>query len=154
MEKLQVALQRLDALANKLEAKNTAISEGSVGWHIAHCHLVVQGIVAALGASNPADYRWTFNKRRVLVLWIGKMPRGKAKAPGRVQPKQTVDPEVLQSATAKTTEALQTLKQLPPNAHFTHPFFGVLNKNQSLRVLLIHTKHHLAIIADILKVRS
>jgi hypothetical protein len=154
MKEIKEALLRLDALANKFEAKNTQVSEASVGWHIAHGHLVVQSIVAALGASNPADYKWAFNIKRMGVLLVGALPRGKAKAPARVQPLNEITPEILAAASEKTAAALQRLTELPAKAHFKHPFFGVLHKNHSLRTMTIHTNHHIRIINDILKANA
>jgi hypothetical protein len=154
MKQLKAALQRLDALANNFTAKNTTVSEGSVGWHIAHCHLVVQSIVAALAASDPALYRWSFNMRRMGVMAVGALPRGKAKAPSRVQPRAETDLAALAEASQKTAQALQKIPDLPAKAHFKHPFFGVLHTKHSIRTMQIHTNHHVRIIHDILKTQA
>ena len=46
---------------------------------------------------------------------------------------------------------LKQLELLPENIFFDHHIFGMLNKQETLRFLEIHTNHHLKIVNDILK---
>jgi hypothetical protein len=46
---------------------------------------------------------------------------------------------------------LMDWEKLDKNAHFQHPFFGILNKKETDNFLALHTKHHLMIIKDILE---
>jgi hypothetical protein len=46
---------------------------------------------------------------------------------------------------------LMDWEKLDKNAHFPHPFFGILNKKETDNFLALHTKHHLMIIKDILE---
>ncbi|GAA4949969.1 hypothetical protein GCM10023314_24170 [Algibacter agarivorans] len=46
---------------------------------------------------------------------------------------------------------IKAVKPLPKTSHFKHHVFGMLAKQQTLRFLEIHTKHHLKIVNDILK---
>ena len=50
----------------------------------------------------------------------------------------------------KAQQNLRLLAGLPSGAHFTHPYFGVLNKSHTTKFLTLHTRHHLSIISDIL----
>jgi hypothetical protein len=84
-------------------------------------------------------------------MTTGKIPRGKGKAPDRVVPRATYTADELQNHLNTTIEKLQIIEKIQPNQHFTHPFFGQLNKKPMLKFLKIHTNHHLHIINDILK---
>ena len=45
---------------------------------------------------------------------------------------------------------MKNWESLDKNTHFPHPFFGILNKKETENFLVLHTKHHLMIINDIL----
>ena len=84
------------------------------------------------------------------MFFLEKFPRGKAKAPEIVKPKENEKadfPKLL----IQTKEALQKLKQTDPNQYFRHPIFGDLNKKNTFIMLDIHTIHHLAIVKDIIR---
>ena len=57
----------------------------------------------------------------------------------------------LQESLKNTYQAITYLKDCEANQYFMHPFFGQLNKKQTIKFLEIHTEHHLKIIRDILK---
>ena len=48
-------------------------------------------------------------------------------------------------------ENILRFKEILPKAHFRHPIFGTLTREQSRHFIQIHTEHHLKIIRDILK---
>ena len=98
------------------------------------------------------EYQWHFNFKRFLIMSVAKkIPRGKAKAPKIVRPEGDISPETLSLSLEKVRENIKDWKSLDKNAHFPHPFFGVLNKKETEHFLVLHTKHHLMIIQDILK---
>jgi hypothetical protein len=152
-------MQNLHHLINQLESKSTqfentylTVSSGSVGWHIEHSLKTIDQIVTACKNSNPSNYQWHFNFKRFLILTIAKkIPRGKAKAPKIVRPEGEINQETLALSVSKVRENLIDWKNLDKNANFPHPFFGVLNKKETENFLVLHTKHHLMIIKDILK---
>ena len=80
-----------------------------------------------------------------------KIPRGKAKAPKIVRPEGDISPETLNLSLEIVRENIKDWKTLDKNVHFQHPFFGVLNKRETEKFLILHTKHHWMIIKDILK---
>jgi hypothetical protein len=84
------------------------------------------------------------------VFSIGKIPRGKGKAPKHVVPKEDYTLESLKEHLSKTKLILATLDQINPNQFFEHPFFGKLKKKQSIYFLVLHAKHHLAIINEMI----
>jgi len=130
---------------------NHAISEASVGWHIEHSLLVIKQVTATVAQSEPKLYKSKFNLSRFFVFLLKTIPRGKAKAPKVVIPVDEITKETLQESLKNTYQAIAYLKDCQENQYFMHPFFGQLNKKQTIKFLEIHTEHHLKIIRDILK---
>ena len=56
INQLAIQLQEMQTLAVQWETTNPAISSSSVGWHLLHNLQVINGVVATLAASNPAEY--------------------------------------------------------------------------------------------------
>lgn len=152
-------MQELNKLINQLESDiasfdkvNLAVSSGSVGWHMAHSLKTIDQIVSACKHSNPPEYQWQFNFKRLLIMSImKKFPRGKAKAPKIVRPEGDISQETLTLSLEHVRENLMNWDSFDKNVHFPHPYFGVLNKKETENFLVLHTKHHLMIIKDILK---
>ena len=152
-------MKQLHHLITELESKithhhvtNLSISKSSVGWHIEHSLKTIDQIVSATKNSNPLAYKWKFNFKRVLILHLlQKIPRGKAKAPKVVQPEGEINQKTLVESVSKVKENILPWKELDKNINFQHPIFGLLNKKETENFLVLHTKHHLMIINDILK---
>jgi hypothetical protein len=151
MNKIADLLNQLENKITFFEMSNPEISNGNVGWHIEHSLLTLNGITDFIIKSNPQDYQWKFNLSRIIVLTTKKIPRGKAKAPKVVQPKDSVDSVFLQNHLSETQKKIKGLDQLSSNNYFDHPFFGKIKLKQTIKFLEIHTKHHLDIINDIVK---
>jgi hypothetical protein len=152
MQNLQNLISQLESKISQFETTNLAVSGGSVGWHIEHSLKTIDQIVTACKNSNPSEYQWHFNFKRFLILTVAKkIPRGKAKAPKIVRPEGDISTESLTLSLEKVKENLKNWESLDKNANFPHPFFGVLNKKETENFLVLHTKHHLIIIKDILK---
>jgi hypothetical protein len=151
-------MKRLYALVNELEASiphmeklNTAVSHAPVGWHIQHSILVALQIIQAVENSNPADYQSKFNLKRFLIYTLNKIPRGRAKAPERVMPKEAFKTDELKKDIQLLKSRLDVLNTLEHSKFFIHHMFGHLNLKATIKMLKIHTKHHLDIINDIIK---
>ncbi len=152
MQELHKLLDQLESDISSFDKVNLTVSSGSVGWHIAHSLKTIDQIVTACKHSNPTEYQWHFNFKRFLIMSVAKkIPRGKAKAPKIVRPEGDIDTESLALSLEKVRENIMDWKSLDKNVHFPHPFFGVLNKKETEHFLVLHTKHHLMIIQDILK---
>ena len=152
MQELHKLLNQLESDISSFDKVNLAVSSVSVGWHIEHSLKTIDQIVTACKKSNPVNYKWRFNFKRVLIMGIvKKIPREKAKAPKIVRPDGTISSDSLQLSLQKVKENLIDWNQLEKNAHFSHPFFGDLNKKETEEFLVLHTKHHLMIIDDVLK---
>ena len=152
MQELHKLLDQLESDISSFDKVNLTVSSGSVGWHIAHSLKTIDQIVTTCKHSNPSEYQWHFNFKRFLIMSVAKkIPRGKARAPKIVRPEGDIDTESLALSLEKVRENIMDWKSLDKNAHFPHPFFGVLNKKEMEHFLVLHTKHHRMIIKDILK---
>lgn len=149
MKNIEKALSELYSYVEQQDQLNQNISTVNVGWHIEHSSLVIIKIIETVIQSDPSRYKWTFNAKRSLFFFLNKFPRGKAKAPEIVKPKQVVQTD-FESLLHQTRNALIALQAAEPNQFFLHPIFGNLNKKDTFRMLAIHTSHHLHIIKDIL----
>jgi len=151
MKNLDAMLPELANYIADYNQSNKAISEASVGWHIEHSLLVIKQITATVAQSEPKLFKPKFNTSRFFVFLLNTIPRGKAKAPKMVIPADDITIEGLQESLKNTYQAIAYLKDCLDNQYFMHPFFGQLNKKQTIRFLAIHTEHHLKIMRDILK---
>lgn len=127
------------------------VSQTGVGWHIEHSLLVINKTIEAVKKSDGSKYKWKFNFARTIIYTIGKIPRGKAKAPASVQPSGEYNIDKLKSDFITAKNNITALNSLPGNKFFTHPFFGDLNVKPTITFLKIHSKHHLKIINSIIK---
>ena len=153
MKKLNLLLDQLESLIKEYEKINPAVSTSTIGWQIDHSFLVINTVVDQIKKSNPSNYRWKFNKNRFLVQTIlRKIPRGRVKAPKSVQSFEEISLEYLKNKLEITRNNIAELQSLETKNYFTHPFMGDLNLKKTIDFLALHTKHHLTIIEDILKV--
>jgi hypothetical protein len=149
MKKLYAHLDELASHIADMEKRNERISASTVGWQIEHSLMTIRFVTKGLLASDPSLFSRSFNFTKIFILFTGKMPRGKAKAPKYVLPDE-FNEETLQKHILKTKEALAELTLAQPNQFVEHPYFGKINKKETIRFLGIHTFHHIKIIRDIL----
>lgn len=150
MSKLNDLLNQLEHKIQYWETKNTQVSKATIGWHIEHSLLVINAVLLALQKSRPEHYIWSFNLNRFLILTFKKIPKGKAKAPKVVQPKENFDESTLRAHLAQTLNNIAILNQTLAEQYFPHPLLGDLKRDQTEKFLRIHTQHHLDIINLIL----
>lgn len=149
MSSLRITVAALEKYTEQWEIRDERISAASVGWHIDHCLKVIHNVCEALKSSDPQMYKSNFNFIRLYIFLRGSIPRGKGEAPKSVRPKENIHPEGLLHQAEKVKQLLTEIEELPKKSNFKHPYFGVLNLNQTRKFLKIHTKHHLKIIQDI-----
>lgn len=150
-------MSKMDKLLNQLETEIKtgdqnieAVSKSGVYWHIDHSLRVIEGICGVLQKSKPSEYRYQFNKNRLLIFTFGKIPRGVGRAPKTVVANAAhFEPAQLQEQLQRCQTAWANLSDLPAKAWFKHPLFSHLNVRRSKRFMEIHTRHHLKIIKDI-----
>jgi hypothetical protein len=150
MKELNDLIGQIENNLSQWEKQNTTISHATVGWQLDHSLLVINGIIAQLAKSNPKDYQWRPNWKRVYIKLRNNIPRGKAKAPKPVRPAETITMEALQAKLTLAQKNVILLESLPKNSFFTHPYFGDLNLKATIWFLKLHTRHHLKIVNDII----
>lgn len=151
MKQLHKLLNQLESSIPDYKKTNASVSQSTIGWQIDHSLLVVLGVINELKKSNPENYKWKFNKTRLLLQIINKIPRGKAKVPQSVNPLDSTTQEGLRLKMELAKKQLVELEKLPAHSYFTHPIFGDLKLKSTLWFLKLHTQHHLKIILDIQK---
>ncbi|MHA8066699.1 DUF1569 domain-containing protein [Aquirufa sp. ROCK2-A2] len=150
MRNLMKKLMVIDVHIEEYTIQNKAISDGSVGWHLEHCLIVINEVIEGLSKSDERLYRPVFSLGKWVVLFSGFIPRGKVKAPKGIVPKQEPTLDGLNEKLLLAKSNIQRLNEAKPNQYLTHPMFGHLNTKQVKRFLAIHTEHHLKIVRDIL----
>jgi hypothetical protein len=149
LDKNVALVQQLEAYIPVYQKINTAVSNENLGWHIAHSCMVINSITNAIAQSNPLNAKPVFSATYYWVLLTNNIPRGKAKAPNIVIPKQSITQEQIEQEIELAKANLQTLAATQKDKYFTHPIFGDLNVTKTLRFFIVHTNHHLKIIRDI-----
>ncbi len=151
MTKLQPLLDQLELYIPDFEKTNPGVSNATIGWQIDHSLLVVNLVVAELKNSNPENYKWKFNKMRLLIQIVNTIPRGKVRVPKAVKPVDVATSADLKAKLELARKNIADMETLPAKSYFTHPFFGDLKLKTAIWFLKLHTKHHLKIIDDINK---
>ncbi len=73
MKSLAALIKELENKLPFIEKKKEAVSQVTVGWHLEHSFLALIKMISAVEHSNPADYKWNFNVKCFIVLWLGKI---------------------------------------------------------------------------------
>ena len=154
MEKLLKQIKELEMHIPNYAKLQTTVSAANVGWHIEHSLMVFVTIITALENSDPALYKGSFSMNKFLVYALNKIPRGRGKAPKVVQPVGEMIPENVLPQVEIAITKINALTNLQKHHHFPHPYFGKLNLKETIKFLIIHTRHHLNIINDILKAQT
>lgn len=148
---LKIKLNEVASYIAMRDTINLEVSETPIAWHMDHIYLMVNQLNTALEYSDEGNYKAESNKTRDYVFTSNTLPRGKVTAPEAVRPAENVTINALQM---HYNEALATVEKLPMLAekkHFNHPILGTMNRDETIKFLVIHTEHHLKIIRDILK---
>lgn len=149
IEILSSYLKEMEGFIPHFETVNTNISQTTIGWQLDHSLKVVNSVSGILLKTNPKKYKKDFNFKRFVIFNLGKIPRGRGKAPKQVLPPEIILQADLISQLEKAKKYIQQISGINKNAFFIHHIFGILNKAKTLRFLVIHTNHHLKIIREI-----
>ncbi|MDO1501835.1 DUF1569 domain-containing protein [Winogradskyella maritima] len=151
---VQKQLSEIENHITKATTENKAVSKSNIAWHLDHSLKVVNGVAGLLQQSDPEGFKPNFSAMRLYCFTFNYIPRGKGKSPKAVLPPEIITAEDLKKQVNYAKSELQHVIDLPKTANFKHPYFGQLNKQQTLRFLKLHTEHHLKIVRDILNVRN
>jgi len=156
LTRLRRQLTQIRTLADSVEPRLFANAQCS-GWcpaeHLDHIVKVSASIVNRLLQMDAPPTSGVSLIGRI-ILAVGRIPRGRGKAPERLRGARLSGAD-LHASVAKLEEKLDLLSE----AHLAekrgpivpHPRFGGLRPGQALRFAAVHNDHHLRIIEDILK---
>lgn len=150
---LKEEMTEIKQFKNNINLQNKAISKAAIGWHLDHSLLTINSIYETLKKSDTTAYNPSFNFPKVIMFSLGRIPRGRAKAPEKVQPKDSPSIKTIEEQIENAYKNLNRSDALPQNSNFVHPYIGQLNRNEAKRFLKIHTLHHLKICRDILEAK-
>jgi len=148
---------RLAADEVAVAARDPSVSGWSVAEHLDHLILAEDGILRWIRTAidDPAAFPGEGAPNRVgrLVLFTGRIPRGRAKAPAPTVP-ESPDPERLVGRLSELDALLASVAPRLVEVHasrstFGHPILGHFTPAQWLRFLDVHHRHHEKIIRDI-----
>ena len=151
MKKLNEQLLEIESYIPHYREESAIISAANIGWHISHALITFNNICIATLASQPLNYQPKRSFYKTVIMFTGKIPRGKARAPKTVVPLYPIDEMSLREQISEAKTLSQKLAATTKDKHFSHPMFGHLNKVATIKFIGIHTAHHLAIVRDILK---
>lgn len=148
---LKVKLNEVASYIAMRDTINLEVSGASVAWHMDHIYLMVNQLHKALEYSNESNYKAESNKTRDYVFTSNALPRGKVTAPESVRPAKNLTINMLRMHYNEALTKVEKLPMLAEKKHFNHPILGAINRDETIKFLVIHTEHHLKIIRDILK---
>jgi len=150
------AQARLDDAAG-LHTAVPRVSAWSPAEHLHHAALVNTAIFERMRQWLAGDLAGQDGSPTLgghLVLWLGRLPRGRGRSPAAFQPEGTSDLETLEAAFRQSKDTMEAV--LPDRGALRqctgglpHPALGVLTAPQWLRFARIHAEHHLTIVRDI-----
>lgn len=156
----QIALIReiVESSSGELDRRVESVSRWSVRQQLDHaCKVLALGHKSFDGPRVAQPRGINLLGRTLLAL--GWLPRGRARSPKAVLPEETATAALaaeavrLRAAYADPALAASPMFQ-DPTPTFPHPYFGGLTAAQGVRMLAVHTHHHLKIVRDIRRAAS
>ena len=131
-----------------------AVSDWTVGQQIEHAAKATSAFaVTLLRNKGPveakADHPW-----KMALLENGSFPRGMVDAPDITLPAPQTSSTALQNLLRKTRIRVGNLAELPPDATADHHYLGTMQRDEAIRFMAIHLRHHISIMGDIVKASS
>jgi DinB superfamily len=139
------------ASREQLQLRRPSISAWSVAQQLDHvlkvCSAILKGLLCP---GDPPPRGIKFIGRA--ILFAGWIPRGRGRAPDSVLGTEASSEE-LTAALEETRQLLAAVRRESfrpaDEPAVMHPFFGGLTPSQTLRVIVVHTRHHLKIVREI-----
>jgi hypothetical protein len=142
----------LEVPGRDLAAMPVRGSSWSVAEQFDHTLKVATSILSILESENPKVLSRPCSLLGRVVLSIGYIPRGKAKSPERLAGTQATEAELreklgqLETSLARLAAQKMNRSKVPI---VPHPIFGGLTPAQAMRLLVVHTEHHLKIVGTL-----
>ncbi|MCL7967398.1 MAG: DinB family protein [marine benthic group bacterium] len=144
-------IEALRRAAARCDTHDPDVSQWTVGMHVHHCCLATTAVCESLLASEPPTPRAPRSVLTAAVFLFGRIPRGRGKSPEQAMPEAGVSREDLDAMLDASAEGLRAVAATDPRKWFRHFSFGVMDRDRTLKFVRIHNRHHLRIIADIIK---
>lgn len=149
LDKLNKQLTEFETRILDFDVKTDSVSSGSIGWHLEHSFLVLNGVIDNMRESDPDKFKRKFSFAKFYCFTIKRFPRGKARSPKSVKPTGHINEDNLLQHLDRTLENVSRLSTLNKGVFFKHPLFGNLKLRDSIYFLELHSEHHLKIIREI-----
>lgn len=152
---VQEFVDRANALAEAQWLTPRAEGKWTPAQETKHVILAYEAFVRDLNGDTPMRLRGNFWKRRLWraiglwqILWRRKIPVA-VRAPREARPEWITASrgELLPELRRRAEEFDATVARVwhaEPARRLTHPMFGTLNLDQSMRLVSVHTRHHAA----------
>ncbi|MCB0331362.1 MAG: DinB family protein [Bdellovibrionales bacterium] len=154
LTKLDELMNQVSALVEHNDHKCEGVSDWSLYQQLEHILLANRGIATLLSKNAPPE---KVKKSRIIgkiLILLGFFPRGVAKAPKSAIP-ESLTQESLRHMCGEVCDQLRQIDRdqftEPKRIIGNHPMFGGLTASEWARFMVVHTHHHLKIIADILR---
>jgi len=152
---LQKEFDQLESYFNKGNIVETSVSQKGIYWHVDHCLRILEGIPEVMHSSEKQDYNPKSSLMKFVIMSFGWMPRGKGKSPKHVLPDENnLNKESIQKRFDRAFLQVIDAANLPEWQFFRHPLFGSLKRDEAIKFMGIHTRHHLKILREIEKAHS
>jgi hypothetical protein len=104
------------------------------------------------GDVDPADAVGKAVAAAVRGVHLGRIPRGRART--KLIPQPSVPAAELLALLDQSEQVVAAAQGLDRNTWITHPVFGPLRRDDALKFLRIHNRHHLRIVSDIINAQK
>jgi hypothetical protein len=153
LQKQLTELRRLSALPDAQLFATCGVSQWTPSEHVDHSVKVMSSIIGRL-LDPGAERGRPLSAIGRLILFLGWIPRGRGQSPTRLRGARASREELttaLDALAAQLARLDASHLALARGPVVPHPRFGGLTPPQAVRFAAIHTKHHLKIVADLLR---
>ena len=147
----QAGLDVLKRFVPKADVVAPDVSKWSVGMHVQHCCLATIAVCESLVASEPPVPPSSFSLVTSAIFWTGRIPRGRGKSPEQAIPRDEIWTNEMEGLLLDSERRIEEARQVSRDHWYRHFAFGVLDRDQTLKFLGIHNRHHARIVQDILR---
>lgn len=148
---IESQFDHLEGLADRFDALAEDVSGWSVGRHAFHLALSGSNLAVSLISGRLWDGVPSAPDLKPRILESGTIPLGQTEAPEPVRPGGDPTAEEIRAALDRCRARVERIIEAPENAFLIHPYLGRLSRDELIRFIAIHNRHHLGIIDLILQ---